>query len=627
MKNKKSLFWGLAGLAIVILVGFYMYVQEQDRRIAEAVPEGQMSVATQPTDATETSDASQQTPLASEQESAEAGVPGERDSTDTSQPTVGGETASETTAAPAIGEKADGSKETAALDVETATQPQAGRVEAERPVTADAESGQTAPQFDLLRVEPDGSTVIAGKAQPGTTVEVVAGESVLTEAPVGRTGDFAAVLDEPLAPGDYQITLREIREGEVVSQSEETATVSVPQDDPASLLVMVTRPGEASRLLTQPEATAETARSDRVPTLDTTQDQAAEQRSAPSLADQTAAGVQTPGAAGARSEKPELSQSTTSAPAASSASETSMVRDEPAASGTVSDTQTAALDRQSAGSAAGASDQLSGARLRIDAVEIEGGTVFVAGSAAPAGANVRVYANGSPMGDGRVSRSGRFLVEAEIDLPVGQHTISADLMMPGSDAATMRVAVPFTRPSGNAVAAVAAPQPAADANRPSETDSTAGSAPSTANDAAAGARTGGEVASQTQDTGSESSMETAAGSNDADSAGSTGTNDRTAAAGQVGSATVASADNAGPQTIIQPALQTLDGSVIIRRGDTLWQISRRVYGRGVRYTTIYLANTDQIANPDFIEPGQVFKVPETPLDNAEDLHRQRIRGR
>ena len=59
----------------------------------------------------------------------------------------------------------------------------------------------------------------------------------------------------------------------------------------------------------------------------------------------------------------------------------------------------------------------------------------------------------------------------------------------------------------------------------------------------------------------------------------------------------------------QAQLQHVDGSVIIRRGDTLWRISRRVYGRGVRYSTIYLANQDQISDPDRIWPGQVFNVP------------------
>jgi nucleoid-associated protein YgaU len=47
----------------------------------------------------------------------------------------------------------------------------------------------------------------------------------------------------------------------------------------------------------------------------------------------------------------------------------------------------------------------------------------------------------------------------------------------------------------------------------------------------------------------------------------------------------------------------------------------------VRYTTIYLANQDQIKNPDLIEPGQIFGVPENALPNAEELHRKRMTGK
>ena len=51
-------------------------------------------------------------------------------------------------------------------------------------------------------------------------------------------------------------------------------------------------------------------------------------------------------------------------------------------------------------------------------------------------------------------------------------------------------------------------------------------------------------------------------------------------------------------------------NVVIRKGDNLWNISRRLYGSGYRYTTIYQANRDQIRNPDLIYPGQVFLTPE-----------------
>ena len=45
------------------------------------------------------------------------------------------------------------------------------------------------------------------------------------------------------------------------------------------------------------------------------------------------------------------------------------------------------------------------------------------------------------------------------------------------------------------------------------------------------------------------------------------------------------------------------------RGDSLWRISRKLLGHGMRYTLIYEANTSQIRDPDLIYPGQVFVVP------------------
>ena len=49
--------------------------------------------------------------------------------------------------------------------------------------------------------------------------------------------------------------------------------------------------------------------------------------------------------------------------------------------------------------------------------------------------------------------------------------------------------------------------------------------------------------------------------------------------------------------------------IIIRRGDNLWRIARRNYGRGIRYQSIFTANRDRIRNPHWIFPGQVFVIP------------------
>jgi len=87
-----------------------------------------------------------------------------------------------------------------------------------------------------------------------------------------------------------------------------------------------------------------------------------------------------------------------------------------------------------------------------------------------------------------------------------------------------------------------------------------------------------------------------------------------------------SSNDGGPKTLQQAPLAPNTNAVIIRRGDTLWQISRRIYGAGVRYTTIYLANADKIHNPDRILPGQVFGLPKDALPNSEELHRKRLSG-
>ena len=65
-------------------------------------------------------------------------------------------------------------------------------------------------------------------------------------------------------------------------------------------------------------------------------------------------------------------------------------------------------------------------------------------------------------------------------------------------------------------------------------------------------------------------------------------------------------------------IQFRDGNVVVQPGNSLWRISRRVYGKGARYTVIYEANKDQIRDPDLIYPGQIFKVPEEEQQEAEE---------
>lgn len=57
--------------------------------------------------------------------------------------------------------------------------------------------------------------------------------------------------------------------------------------------------------------------------------------------------------------------------------------------------------------------------------------------------------------------------------------------------------------------------------------------------------------------------------------------------------------------VVVPSVQT----ATVARGDSLWRISEKLYGQGMRYTVIHGANSAQIRDPDLIYPGQVFVVP------------------
>src|SRR5690606_34598854 len=122
--------------------------------------------------------------------------------------------------------------------------------------TAPAEQPNKTPVFDLLRVEPDGSVVIAGKALPDADVEVIAGATVVGKAKVGPNGDFAIVLDEPLKAGDHQLVLRSTGADNNVATSAQTAIVSVPETKSGQVLALVEEPGQASRLITKPDTAA-----------------------------------------------------------------------------------------------------------------------------------------------------------------------------------------------------------------------------------------------------------------------------------------------------------------------------------------------------------------------------------
>ncbi|WP_042118181.1 LysM peptidoglycan-binding domain-containing protein [Rhizobium etli] len=501
--------------------------------------------------------------------------------------------------------------------------------------TAAANAGPKLPAFDVLRVEPDGSTVIAGSAEPNGKLEVLDGEKVVTTADVGPSGDFAAVLDDPLPAGDHQLALKVTGKDGKVALSEEVATVSVPKDgNAANLLAMVSKPGAASRIITAPKGETEVADASNPMATPAGKPATAETAAAPAAADAPATAAPTG----------ELALQTPGLPDAS-AGGTDAAPAVPGAAGT---------------------DKTIAPDVMVNAVEIEGNKIFIAGTAR-ANAKVLGYADDSLVGQDIAGPDGHFVIDGVAALSVGDHKIRVDVVDP-TGKVIVRAAVNFNRPAGDQVRVAAQVGPA-DANGASSMvpldEGELGKLKAEAGKAfgllkglfadgklpgaeqLAAARSATEFAlrsvadfrpsadaSDSFKQASGSSSQTAAKAlkvlqdlpKDAKSVGA-GLDGLGAIIGELTDAPAPGANDAAgdqPKTIEQAPLTANNAAVIIRRGDTLWQISRRTYGLGVRYTTIYIANEDKIVDPDRIRPGQIFGLPKDALPNAEELHRKRL---
>jgi len=64
-----------------------------------------------------------------------------------------------------------------------------------------------APSFDVVRVNPEGDAVMAGRADPKTSVKIIDNGQVLGEVEADNRGEWVFVPDKPFQPGSRQLTL------------------------------------------------------------------------------------------------------------------------------------------------------------------------------------------------------------------------------------------------------------------------------------------------------------------------------------------------------------------------------------------------------------------------------------
>ena len=155
------------------------------------------------------------------------------------------------TAAPAVSKPASGAPDqgpdglaTAQAKADAMTGALAGS-----PVPPDSDDG--VPTFDVARIEPTGEAVIAGRAKPGATVELLRNGEVHDRAVADQSGEFVMVPPR-LPSGTYDLTLRSRQPDGKQATSKQSVAVALepgPADRP---VVALMTPGKPTVVLSQP---------------------------------------------------------------------------------------------------------------------------------------------------------------------------------------------------------------------------------------------------------------------------------------------------------------------------------------------------------------------------------------
>src|SRR5258706_89701 len=154
------------------------------------------------------------------------------------------------TAAPAVSKPASGARDQgpAALAAAQAKADALAAALAGSPVPPD--SGDGVPAFDIARIEPTGEAVIAGRATPSATVELLRNGELHDRAVADQSGQFVMVPPR-LPSGTYDLTLRSKQpDGKQATSKQSVAVALEPKQTDRPVVALMT-PDKPTVVLSQ----------------------------------------------------------------------------------------------------------------------------------------------------------------------------------------------------------------------------------------------------------------------------------------------------------------------------------------------------------------------------------------
>lgn len=438
------------------------------------------------------------------------------------------------------------------------------------------------PSFDVVRIEKDGSALIAGKAAPNSAVSVLIGAEVVSSVTADRSGGFAALFT--LAPSDQPrvITLRmRLPDGREIMSEEQ---VIVAPDDilgPALAANPVEAAEPVQAATTEMAAPESAEQMEILPGLVVVADPVSPAESLVAAQD-------------------------TAAAASEAASTPSAILVSPQG---VKVLQPGKLD---------ISDTVY--PVVIDTISYTASGEVLLGGRGAAGAVARIYLNEKYSSEFQIAADGGWGGELP-DVAPGRYMLRAD-QVDAAGKVTARFETPFQRETRTTLAALAAPKEAAgQAPTGAEMQGTDTLPLGAADRVPVPSTQPVLVTSDAPEKITQPAAETAPTASPAlHPAVPTQSGAPQLAQGSAGVPPQYSDIAAAPQIpapVQAPAAAETQPTptsvtVTVQPGFTLWEIARDRFGEGILYVQVYEANKDRIRNPDLIYPGQVFAVPDLP---------------
>jgi nucleoid-associated protein YgaU len=168
-------------------------------------------------------------------------------------------------AGPAASDAASATPPAATTGTTATDEGAAPQVAANPAAQAPAAAPLVTPSFDVVRVNPNGDAVVAGRAAPGSKITLLDGDKAIGTADTDDRGEWVLLPDSAIAPGEHRFSVQAKTDTGPVVPSDKMVIVVVPKpaeniagqpvtEPSGALAIEVPKSGEgATRLLNAPE--------------------------------------------------------------------------------------------------------------------------------------------------------------------------------------------------------------------------------------------------------------------------------------------------------------------------------------------------------------------------------------